>query len=608
MEAVGTFRVVSPGGTTISRIFLTESITLGNVKEQITKDSEIAGPVLLVERDGVLHRITQEDSTLISKLNIGETVIVHSQKTIVELNNSKLIMDDNKAEVIHRQVAAEVMKKAINGPNEISQQVVAPGLDAALKSEQNSAITRGILYICKCQNNTIEIVENSLAKTLIPDGGFSGAMSVGFLSLANEDSVPATKAEVTVLFTMLSQKFEGKDKLSIRVDYGPEGGPVTDVLQEWFELIKDQRKREAELTGEKVKTLPMGWGLPCKSSLYVENGCAKQNSNIIDDHGTVMKKNPHEIAYMSEKQEDIDKAFHLQPDRPSDWDNKFTNRDIARAMGYTFEKDAIRMCNTENFGVLSYLLELYNGNLKIGFNILKSICGYGKPKHVSTVMTLFEKGLPIFDPNERYISSDDPIFKLFESLDKYDLEKLLELISKPENISIYSLDKIKSSFCWSVTIRYTKKEYDAAEFRKLIRFWYNLHLQEDPNLYKIDESQKNSWGLEVCKGVIELAEDRRFTFRSNKCKEKILEIIKEIEKSKKVKEFDNVFSEVKNFPSYYSGYSSYELKRYAQPISKRLLETYSSLSEAEKVEYKQKYEDAIRFLDNCVKNAGKGFF
>ena len=276
-------------------------------------------------------------------------------------------------------------------------------------------------------------------------------------------------------------------------------------------------------------------------------------------------------------------------------------------MDYTFD-DAIRMCNTDNFGVLSYLLELYNGNLKIGFKILKSLCGYGKPKHVPSIMALFEKGLPIFDPNESYISSDDPIFKLIQTLDNWDLKKLLEIISKPQNIPSYDLDKIKSSFCWSVTIRYTDEKYDSTEFIKLLKFWCNLHLKGEEDLYDIDKSLQNSWRLEICKGVLDIAKDRRFTFRSEECEKKILEIIKEIEKSKEVKEFDNTIAEVKHFPSYYSGYSSYQLIRYAQPISERLLKTYKSMSESEKVEYKQTYEDAIRFLDKCVNNAGKGFF
>jgi hypothetical protein len=488
-------------------------------------------------------------------------------------------------------------------------------LNEVLTNKRNCAMTRGFLYICKCQNDAIEQLEGILADTLISDGGFGGIMAVGFLGQVNKNSVLATKTEVAVLFSMLEQKFEGKDKFRISVDYGPDGGPVRDVLMEWVGWVKEERQKESDSTGEKVKKLPAGLGLPCKSAISVEDGCANVGySKIIDDHGNTLRENPHETAYKTESEEDIEMAFHLQPNRPQEWIEKFINRDIAVKMNYTFEGDALSLCKTENYGVLSYLFENVSEEdlktqhmIKIGFEILKCLC-VCHGVQASIVNKLFEKGLPIINFDGGYMSSSDPIFQLIKSMDECDLEKLLKIISCPQNISIYNLERIKKNLIWAITIRYTKHSFDSRKFAKILEFWGYLHLKDEETLYNIDEYLTKTWNLQICKGVMELANDRNFEFQSKDCESEILEIIKEYEKSPEADKFDNVIPEVNSFPSYYSGCSYDNLRTYARPVFKRLNEAFNSLSEEEQVDRKTTYERATTLLENTIEKGGNGCF
>jgi hypothetical protein len=286
---------------------------------------------------------------------------------------------------------------------------------------------------------------------------------------------------------------------------------------------------------------------------------------------------------------------------------------MARAMGYNFLDDAVKVCNARNFGVLAYLLEGVSSfddrrYQKIGYKLLTSLCGYDTIHDVKIVTTLFEKGLPIVDPKERYISSDDPFFKVIRSMDHYNLEELLKVVSKDQEIDMYRLKDVQKSLCWSITLRYSDQEYRSDEFNRLLKFWSNIHLEKGARLYDVEESLRKSWSLEICKGVLETAKDRGFKFRSEDCNSKILEIIKDLERSKEAERFDSLMAEVKHFPKYYSGLSSYELRDRSRPLLKKLLEAYTTLSETERVEYKGTYESAIRFLDKAIQNGKKGYY
>lgn len=458
----------------------------------------------------------------------------------------------------------------------------------ALKAQENDYMTRALLYICSSVGN----VGSNIADVV---GGINGAFAGALLNMANESRQPPSFEETAILFTMLSEAFALDDSLRVHVDYGMEHGKVSDTLDSWRTLIEKNRG-----TGKK---LPFG-GLPCKQTLYAKSGCAYVSGGrdrVIDDHGCLMDVNPHEIAYQSEKQEDITMAWHLQPSRPRDIHAKFINRTMARAAGLTFA-DAVTVCQQRNYGIVRYLLEGISfdiaANQKIGRKLFKEL-SLGMHNE-EFIILLIKMKLPLNCMNKRYVSSERPFFRVFQNVSNYNLSDILDSYIRCNNM--YRMDEVMKAFARSIVYRYFEHEYRSDAMNKILEFWVKLHVEEDYALCNVDREVQKSWKLGLLKEIVKIADDSRGTFRTQNCRDDILALIKILERSKQADDLHNAIAEVEYFPQYYSGYSSRELQSYATPLSTKLQQIYNNMTQEERDEYKSQYDDAVQYLRNAVNN------
>jgi hypothetical protein len=431
-------------------------------------------------------------------------------------------------------------------------------MQEALARKENTAMVRAILYICNCQ------------KSAVVNSGVD-ALAMGLIGVINDNSTPANAEEIALLFSMLMQKFGETQVYHIRIDYGLHGEEFRQVYDDWAKTVIAQRQNNAKL--------PIGYGLPMKSILRVAEGCASINDIVIDDSGKLMKQNPHEIAYLSNKPEDIEKAYRLQPVRPFDVENKFINRAIALAMNYTFIKDAKRMCQINNYGVLAYLIETVDEfrteeMQTIGAYIANSLCSGRDIVANCIVLKLYEKKLKILTN-----AYDDTFLLAFINMDSYYLGKLLDSLETQNQTKPKHMNR---TFCYSMVDRYSRNYFDSKEFLRLVRFWCN--------------NDNNFVIAQICKDIIKEADDRQLQFYSENCREQIINIIAQLEKSDAVKQFDRVVAEIEYFPKYYSGYSKQELRWRAKPLQEKFNTAYNNLSETERSNNKNTYDATLAFL------------
>lgn len=458
-----------------------------------------------------------------------------------------------------------------------------PKLTAALQAKKNTYMVRAFLYICNCIGKI-----NNLAEVV---GGVDGAFAGALLDMANQSCESPSFEETAVLFQMLSDAFPSH--LRVYVDYGMESGDVSDVLSRWRQMVTTNRGNG--------KKLPMG-NLPCKTGLCAEDGEAHiwgRYTYIIDDHGRVMKTNPHDIAYDTENPDDIARAWHLQPKCPKDIQGKFINRSMARGAGLSLV-DAPMLCLQRNFGVVRYLLESFKKEnpecQAIGRKILKELCQWDRLQDEELVVELIKMGLIIEDLNERYLRSDSPFCCMIRYASVDNLSKILQ--TAKVRINPFRIEEVMKTVAGAIVCRYFNTNYRSDEFLELLDFW--CELLESESLYEVDKETQKSWKLALCKEIIRVADDERGTFRSPECRDAITERIKRMEQSKQVAAFELHIAEVEHFPEFHRGRSRIEMSTRAQPVLKRLSDAYQAMTEAERNERKDTYENAIKFLRDAV--------
>jgi hypothetical protein len=394
--------------------------------------------------------------------------------------------------------------------------------EAALKRQDNSAVIRAILCICKLQSGN-------------PNNGIDDPFASALFDNANNNSEALSPEEVSVLFVLLKKKFEGEDSLSIYVDYHPSPGPVTDTLSEGFKLIRENREYTAKCTGKKFKKLPLGIGIPCKSIVSAKKGCAMFDSSVIDEFGNPMDVNPHEIAYETMKIDDIKRALNLQPERPFDLQRKFENKKIVQAMGYTLEKNAVQMFEQGNLGIGGFLLEGIEYVIDdpeaqdICYKILNVLYGWrgASDYNGSIAMYLFESGLAPFDPREK-VWYDSPFFVMIKRLENSNLENLLEIVIKKREKRPFHFyngkhepsPEFKKIFCSVVAHRLCENKYSSRLFRLLRTFWASLHLEKSQRLYSTPHEFLEQWRIEFCNGIVEAVSEKSLEL-PNKFKEEL---------------------------------------------------------------------------------------
>jgi hypothetical protein len=428
----------------------------------------------------------------------------------------------------------------------------------------NSAIKRALLYVCRCQSDS-----STFAYGISDHEGIEGMFAGGLIDLCNAKTIPATKSELAILYDMLFEQFGTSDTLQVRVDYNIEHLDFAHVLYRWKELVRLQRLELAASDPLHAKSLPMGCGLPRKSVIRVDSGCATVNASVIDDSGRALRVNPHAAAYTDGN---CDLAFHLQPVRPNEWVVKFTNREIAVKLGYTLE-DAPMLCRGGNYGVAEHLIRLHTMSKyqEIGIEIFGIVC-WGYVKSVEVVKALFEQELTLCP------DMGDSLCTLFAELVDYELYTLVETINyNPVGPAISEADRshLVNMFAAALCRRYSRMNDDPRLFGKILTFWANLQGGAPT------EDEADGYKILLCKEILDRA--RHITARGDVSH--VREAVAELEMSSEMENFNTVLIRIDHFESYYSGCTRSQLQHHAAGLLRNLETTYGNLSRPE-----QKYK------------------
>tara|TARA_R110001599_G_scaffold21639_2_gene81042 strand:+ start:10723 stop:12015 length:1293 start_codon:yes stop_codon:yes gene_type:complete len=361
-----------------------------------------------------------------------------------------------------------------------------------LRTETVSAPRRVALYICKRLSSTEENDGIELSKAT------NNPLAGGLMMILNEGTVEYTRAEAAILYDQFLEAFaklqvkpswDGKpqpkkteEELSIRwhVDYSPDHD-FADILRAAGKIIKENR----EATGG-PKT-PKSWGIGMKCSYRVDKGCATFQDSVIDNKGCLLRENPWQTFFDSDLPEDEAKAKQLSPDIPYDLEKRLFNRSIVKKMDYTFEKDAVMLAETSNWGIVSELIKTVEDKIPLeqGFKILK-IAGrrYGNGIQWDIIKQLNNAGLPLVE--KKFYYDSEPLFNILGGPDDK-LGYFFEEVEAPK-CGDYDTKSLLRGYAWAVKIRYRNlafRNYDKDIFTMIIEFWTKMQLREKQKAYKM---------------------------------------------------------------------------------------------------------------------------
>ena len=390
-------------------------------------------------------------------------------------------------------------------------------LEKDLRAETVSAPRRLALYI----TNRLASVKESVAVELLK----AGVDPVGAYIVMgiDEDTVKYTRSEAAILYDeflkaiaalQVKSSWDGKplskseDELTINwsVDYGPD--------RDFYEIL---HAANVAITANRAATggpkTPKSWGVGMKCSYYASDGCAKFQKYVIDNKGCLMEENPWETFLKSGLPSDEVIAKQLQPKIPQDIEKRFVNCSIVQKMGYTFEKDAVLLARTANWGVVSELIETVKSDVpqKEGFKVLREAGRrYGNGIQWSIIKQLSNAGLPLLEKKSYY--EDEALFNIFEDPDDFKLSNFLEEFPAPK-CGDYGHGDMLRKYAWAITTRYRGRSFekhDTQLFEDIVRFWVKMRLREDEDLYKKGSDWQKRQKLELL-GHLEAEKDRSWS-------------------------------------------------------------------------------------------------
>lgn len=436
----------------------------------------------------------------------------------------------------------------------------------ATSSGCNPPVIRYILAITNCYLSTRDIpVDTSDLGSLVISS---------MVSISDDSKLPPRKHEVALLYVMLYDKFYDKlmdttchqpHRLELYSDYGLNNSKTAKIIWSWRKIVKTYRDEKS------LPRMPLSVGVPDKSSITLRNACVKFNHRVCDDLGFPLEENPYESAYNGT--DTLDRAKHLQPEMPSEYMAKFTNRELASNL--TLEDHGVLMVESENFGVLSALIEKTAVvNHDLGTEIIRSMrdefynCG-------SIIVDLVEKKVRIPD-----------ITAVIRNLNARDLIKVLKTDLNywyyPEDIAAGFIQRCDTYW------------FDRGLFTEILNVCENkcAYRKDRKRIPEDKRNEKNTRKIAFLEIFLEYSKNS--VYKNYKYLQDAIDAaetkLENLTMSEAVGKFITTTIEIKRAPEFYFGLSVPEIKARLKPTVERLTEYFCQMTSEEQEKYRTKYE------------------